>query len=99
MTVPDISAEAHLIRDVAAMIEEIMAGYGGIPIEVRMDTTFHEDLEMESIDLVTLAGMLAKRYGPGVNLAEYLAEKDLDEIIELTIGDIVQYVALQRARD
>jgi len=28
-----------------------------------------------------------------VNLAEFLAEKDLDEVIALRVGDLVDYVA------
>jgi acyl carrier protein len=100
MTAPEVSAQSatHLLPDVAAMVGELMASYGGTDIEVTMDTSFHEDLELESIDLVALAGMLTERYGPGVNLPEYLAEKDLQEIIALTIGDVVRYVASQTAK-
>jgi acyl carrier protein len=58
-----------------------------------MDTRLGDDLELESIDLVTLAGLLAEWYGAAVNFAEYLAGLELDEIIELTVGDLVTYVA------
>jgi acyl carrier protein len=60
---------------------------------IGMDTRLGDDLELESIDLVTLAGLLAEWYGAAVNFAEYLAGLELDEIIELTVGDLVTYVA------
>ncbi|RLK58678.1 acyl carrier protein [Actinokineospora cianjurensis] len=62
-------------------------------VEVRRDTAFHEDLGLESVDLVTLGGLLADRYGPRVNLAEHLAEFELDDVIGLTVGRIADYVA------
>ncbi|WP_420000402.1 acyl carrier protein [Streptomyces boninensis] len=59
---------------------------------ITLDSRFGDDLEMESIDLVTLSGRLAEWYGPEANFAEYLASLELDEIIELTVGRLVSYV-------
>jgi acyl carrier protein len=96
MTVREVptagSLTATVLSEVSAMIVQILDKYGLGGVEIEMGTLFHDDLEMESIDLVTLAGMLAERYGEHVNLAEYLAEKDLDEVIGLTIGDVVTFV-------
>jgi acyl carrier protein len=81
------------VRDtVVGLIDDIVGGVDVLDVEITDGTRFHEDLQLESIDLVTLAGMLAETYGPRVNLAEHLAELDLDEVIELRIGDIVDYV-------
>jgi acyl carrier protein len=63
-------------------------------IEITMDSTFQEDLELESIDLVELAGQLETRYGGRVNFAEFIADLDLDEIIELTVGRLVDFVVV-----
>nr|WP_241265557.1 phosphopantetheine-binding protein [Streptomyces boncukensis] len=63
-----------------------------IGADIGMDTTLGDDLEMESIDLVALSARLEEWYGPRVNLAEYLAGLELDEIIELTVGRIVAHV-------
>lgn len=101
MTVPQLSIgsqTARVLGEVASMTIRILDAYGVGDVRIAMDTSFHEDLEMESIDLVTLAGMLAQTYGERVNLAEYLAEKDLAEVIALTIGDIVTYVVGQTER-
>ncbi|MGH8884005.1 MAG: acyl carrier protein [Egibacteraceae bacterium] len=75
------------------MVEEVLAECGlGDVAAITMDTTFQDDLELESIDLVALAGHLQARYGDQVNFAEFLADLDLDEIIELTVGRLVDYV-------
>jgi acyl carrier protein len=66
-------------------------------IQITRDTAFHEDLELESIDLVTFAGILAEHYGPDVDLADFLSQMDLDEVIELRIGDITDFVAKRLA--
>ncbi|MEW2047297.1 acyl carrier protein [Streptomyces sp. NPDC005476] len=66
--------------------------YGLDDIGIDMQTTFNRDLELESIDLVTLAALLQERYGDRVNFAEFLAGMEFDEIIELTVGRLVEYV-------
>lgn len=95
MTAPEAdtaTSTARVQAEVTDMIVGMLDAYGVGDLEIGMQSTFHDDLEMESIDLVTLAGSLASRYGAEVNLAEYLAEKDLDEVIGLTVGDVVDYV-------
>ena len=75
---------------VAELLTELVGDVLGI--EITPETTFHEDLQLESIDLVTFASILAEHFGAEVNLAEYLAEQDLDDVIGLTVGDIARFV-------
>ncbi|MDQ1287401.1 MAG: acyl carrier protein [Actinomycetota bacterium] len=89
---------ARVLDDVAQMIVRILGTCDLEDLGIGMETSFHDDLEMESIDLVTLAGMLTGEYGADVNLAEFLADKDLDEVIDLTIGDIVDFVVSRTGR-
>ncbi|MGV9359569.1 phosphopantetheine-binding protein [Amycolatopsis sp. NPDC003731] len=77
---------------VAELLAELVGDTEVLGVEITPDTTFHEDLQLESIDLVTFASILAEHFGPAVNLAEYLAEKDLDDVIGLTVGDIARFV-------
>ncbi|MER6026997.1 acyl carrier protein [Streptomyces sp. NPDC001851] len=74
------------------MLRTVLAEYGDDDAVIGLCTTFNRDLELESIDLVTLAGLLEERYGQRVNLAEFLAGMEFDEIIELTVGRLVEYV-------
>ncbi|MFS4096914.1 acyl carrier protein [Streptomyces sp. AF1A] len=81
-----------VLAEVTGMLREVLAEYGDDDAVIGMSTTFTRDLELESIDLVTLAGLLEERYGGRVNLAEFLAGMEFDEIIELTVGRLVEYV-------
>ena len=83
---------AEVLAEISTMLRAILDEYGLDDTEIAMDTRFHDDLELESIDLVTLAGRLAQRYGEAVNFAEFVADLDLDQIIALTVGQLVEYV-------
>ncbi|MET7933139.1 acyl carrier protein [Streptomyces sp. NPDC005322] len=84
--------EPTVLADIAGMLRGMLDEYGLDDIEVTMETRFTEDLELESIDLVTLAGSLEARYGRQVNLAAFVADLELEEIIDLSVGQLVRYV-------
>ncbi|MGW2620018.1 acyl carrier protein [Streptomyces sp. NPDC001500] len=91
--IPVTADEASVLADLTAMLARLLEDeYGLDDVEIDMATTFNRDLELESIDLVTLAGLLQERYGERVNFAEFLADMEFDEIIELTVGRLVEYV-------
>ncbi|GLY34520.1 hypothetical protein Amsp01_005440 [Amycolatopsis sp. NBRC 101858] len=87
MTIDHASATFDVV---AELLTELVGDVLGI--EITPETTFHEDLQLESIDLVTFASILSEHFGAEVNLAEYLAEQDLDDVIGLTVGDIARFV-------
>ncbi|MHC5903676.1 acyl carrier protein [Streptomyces sp. S6] len=85
--------EETVLADVSGMLARLLEDeYGAGDAEIGMETSFNRDLELESIDLVTLAGLLQERYGERINFAEFLAGMELEEIIELTVGRLVEYV-------
>ncbi|WP_037679301.1 acyl carrier protein [Streptomyces griseus] len=90
---PVTADEESVLTDITGMLATLLEDeYGLDDVEIGMATTFNRDLELESIDLVALAGLLEERYGGRVNFAEFLAGMDFDEIIELTVGRLVEYV-------
>jgi acyl carrier protein len=90
---PVTADEETVLADLRGMLARLLDDeYGLDDVEIGMGTTFNRDLELESIDLVTLAGMLRERYGDRVNFAEFLAGMEFDEIIELTVGRLVAHV-------
>ncbi|MGH3311066.1 MAG: acyl carrier protein [Streptomyces sp.] len=74
------------------MLRALLEDYGLDDAEIGRETTFHDDLELESIDLVALAGSLRERYGDRVNFAAFVADLELDEIIALTVGQLADFV-------
>ncbi|MET8948658.1 acyl carrier protein [Streptomyces sp. NPDC004542] len=84
--------EEAVLADIRALLLTLLEEYGEEDLEIGMNTTFNRDLELESIDLVTLAGLLKEHYGSRVNFAEFLAGMEFEEIIELTVGRLVEHV-------
>jgi acyl carrier protein len=60
---------------------------------ITMDTTFGSDLELESNEFVALADRLRTEFGNRVNFVAFLSEKNVDDMVSLTVGDVVRYVA------
>lgn len=90
---PPVCADETVVFDeITGMLRAVLDDQGLDEVEMTRDTRFHDDLDLESIDLVTLGGQLAARYGERVNFAEFLAGLELEEIIYLTIGQLVDYV-------
>jgi acyl carrier protein len=80
-----------LLRDVSGEDAEWMAG-------IQPATTLDGDLMLESVELTALSAALQRRYGPGVDLAGYVAGLDIDQIIGLTVADVAEYVAAHGIR-
>lgn len=84
---------AGLVGELAAMIAEAAGEDPEWAAAITATSNLGDDLELESIDMVALATALHTRYGPAVDLIGHLADLDLDQLIELTVGDLAGYVA------
>ncbi|MEU4353414.1 acyl carrier protein [Streptomyces virginiae] len=84
---PDILAE------ITGMLVEIVGDEYLLAEEVTMKTTFNEDLALESVEFVALAELLHHRYGADVDLMGFLAEKDMDAILAMSVGELVTHIA------
>ncbi len=84
--------EQEVLTEITAMLAVVLVDFGFEEAEVTMESRFTEDLELESIDLVTLTGQLQERWGDRINFAEFIAGMELDEIIDLTVGRLVRHV-------
>lgn len=67
--------------------EELMA-----VAEVTMDTSFETDLELESIEFVALSEELMNHYGDEVDFLDWIADLELDEIIGMKVGTLVDFI-------
>ncbi len=83
----------QILAEVRGMLTEIIGTEYALSLDIGMDTSFDSDLELESIEFVKLATMLTERYGDRIDFVSFLAAKELDEIIEMTVGELVTYVA------
>lgn len=86
------SDQTTILADVAGMLRSVLGEFGD-DAEITMDTTFRDDLGMESIDVVSLAGRLQARYGTSVNFALFVSSLDVESVGELKVGQLVDYIA------
>ena len=91
-TAPRRTDGTSVLADISAILRTVLEEYGLDDSEITLETSFHDDLELESIDLVTLSAQLREFYGERVNFAAFIADRGLEEIIALTVGDLVGYV-------
>jgi acyl carrier protein len=83
---------AGVLAEVTEMITEVIGVDELVGLAIGLDTSFQEDLEVESIEFVVLSERLMARYGDDVDFVGWMAGMELDEIIALTVGDLVAFV-------
>jgi acyl carrier protein len=83
----------EILTNIRAMLTEIIGVEYALSLEIGMDTSFDADLELESIEFVKLSTMLTDHYGNQIDFAAFLADKTLNEIIALRVGEVVNYIA------
>jgi acyl carrier protein len=87
MTADEITADDMAAALAAATGDESLPSVG-----ISAATRLECDLCLDSLDLAALGALLRDRYGTAVDLVGYVAGLDIDEIIELTVGDVTDYV-------
>ena len=89
-------AGAGLLAEFVAMLKDVTAEDDGWAARITAATRLERDLQLESVELVALGELLRSRYGDGVDLYAFFAGLDIDQIIELTVGDVLAYAAPRR---
>ena len=89
-------AEAFTPEIVLAELDRILLEVVGDDLfldePLSMETSFDQDLELESLEFVALAEQLLQTYGERVDFVAWMAGMELDDIIALTVGQVVDFV-------
>jgi acyl carrier protein len=85
-------SEEVILACVRRHLGEVIGDPALLSTTITMDTKFGSDLELESIEFVALASHLSMEFGDQVNFVDFLSTKQVDEIVSLTVGDVVRYV-------
>jgi len=88
-TVGDSTQE--ILGEVAAIIREVIGEEWADDVAIGMETSF-ADLELESIEIVALGEGIQNRY-PAVDFASWLSGMELEDVITLRVGQVVEHVA------
>lgn len=90
MTVTE--TRAQILATVERLLVEIAGDELLLAGPIAMHTSFNADLELESIEFVALAEKLQLHYGADVDFVGWIAKKELDQIIALTVGELVEFI-------
>jgi len=88
---------SSVVDEIGSMLAEVLGEEFLLDTRVTAETSFSDDLALESIEFVELAEKLQDRYGERVNLADFVAGLDIDGIMALTVGQLASYIEAQLA--
>lgn len=59
---------------------------------VTLDSTFSHDIGLESLDMIEIAERLIELYEGRVDFVAWLTELEFEDLVALTVGDVVAYI-------
>ncbi|HWJ64701.1 MAG TPA: acyl carrier protein [Acidimicrobiales bacterium] len=90
---PETVTPERVLAQLEEMLVEVIGDDLLLDGPLTMETSFDQDLQLESIEFVALSEKLLETYGEQVDFVGWLAEMELDDIIALTVGQLVEFVA------
>ncbi len=91
------TVDPAIIQQIGAVIRESVAEDWIRQFEIDADTSFNDDLELESIEFVSIAAGLQRHFGDEVDLIGWLSTKAFDELIALRVGNVAEFVSTRLA--
>lgn len=86
-----------VLDEITVILADVLGEEFLLDTELTAETSFSDDLALESIEFVALSEKLQERYGARVNLAAFIADLDINEIMALTVGQLAGYIEAQLA--
>jgi acyl carrier protein len=61
-------------------------------LDIIPESSFTKDLEMDSIEIVAFSEKVKKHFGQEINFTGWLSGMDIDQLIALSINDIIIFI-------
>ena len=87
------TVDPAIIRDISAVIRRAVAEDWIQEFEIGANTSFNDDLDLESVEFVTIAAGLQQHFGAQIDLIGWLSTKSFDDLIDLRVGNIAEFVS------
>ena len=88
---------SNVVDEIARILAEVLGEDFVLDMQISRDTSFSEDLALESIEMVELSEKLQQHYGERVNLVAFIADLDIDAITAITVGQLADFITAQLA--
>lgn len=88
---------SSVFDEVVGIFTEVVGEDFLLDTEITADTSFSDDLALESIEFVQLSEKLQEHYGARVNLVSFVGDMEIDDIMAITVGKLVGYIEAQLA--
>ncbi len=76
---------------VGVVIEMVQNVMGEDDLEIHPTSTFRGDLDVNSIEFVSLASMIQEEF-ENVDFVTWISGKPQAEVLALTVGDVVDFI-------
>jgi acyl carrier protein len=87
------TVDPAIIRDITAVIRNAVAEDWIQEFDIGPNTSFNGDLDLESVEFVTIAAGLQQHFGEQIDLIGWLSTKSFDDLIALRVGNIAEFVS------
>lgn len=87
-----MQTEQHILEVVIATIRQTIDEDWIEDFPIDADSRFNSDLEIESIEFVKIADAIQRHFGTRLDIAGWLAGKNIHELIALSVGELCQYI-------
>lgn len=84
--------EVRVLDEVILILRDVIGEEYIVDMEISPETSFSEDLELESIEFVTFADRLRTRYGERVDFVGFLSDMDVDQVINMRVGEVIRFI-------
>ena len=96
MTVTDSSRNDSLFESVRGTVEgtiiDVVGRWYYEECQTGLDSTFAEDIELESMEVMEIAERLIEHYDGKVDFIAWFADFELDDLIALTVGRVIDFI-------
>jgi acyl carrier protein len=84
------SVESTVVKVILDVVGEDFFEEG----EIGLDSTFAEDLDLESMEVMETSERLIETYGDKVDFVGWFAEMELEDLVGLTLGMVVDFIVI-----
>lgn len=88
----DRSLRSSVERKVVRTIVDVVGEEFYEEADIGLDSTFAEDIELESMEMMEIAERLIETYGGKVDFVAWFAEMELEDLVEMTVGTVVDFI-------